>query len=149
MTSLINNALPSPAETDLTGLVDAIMQELAGLLDQLVTSGEGGAIDLRSLPMTAADRNALKSRLGTGEVEATLNVAGISRIQETGIFGIWWIRHEDADGRVVNEQIAVTQIPAILMAHSDDIAFAREQLTLIIETGSKLEIDPAVQGIAR
>ena len=116
----------------LTGLADAVLREIAGLLDRVIETGEDGAIDLRSLPMTDADREELKSRLGAGEVRATLDVAGPSTVEETAISGVWWIRHEGADGRIANEQIAITRIPPILITHPDDLILGAARLQDLI-----------------
>ena len=121
------------AERIVTGLADAVLREIAGLLDQLIRTGEDGAIDLRSLPMTDADRAQLKARLGVGEVRATLDVAGPSTVEETAIAGVWWVRHEGADGCVASEQIAVTRIPAILITHPDDLAAGAARLQDLID----------------
>ena len=121
-----------PLAAHKTGLADAVLREIAGLLRRLIETGEEGAIDLRSLPMTDADRHQLKTRLGAGEVHATLDVAGSSTVEETAIPGVWWVRHEGADGRVANEQIAVTRIPAILISHPDDLAVGAVRLQELI-----------------
>lgn len=116
------------ADALVSGLADAVMREIAVLLERLAETGESGAIDLRSLPMTEADRAQLKERLGTGEVSARLDVVGVSTVEETAYPGLWWIRHEGADGRVANEQIEATWVPAILAAHPDDVAEGRARL---------------------
>ncbi len=115
-----------------TGLVDAVLGEIACLLDALLETGAAGAIDLRSLPMTQSDRTDLKAKLGEGEVKVTLTVAGASTIEETGAPGVWWIRHEGADGRVAAETIAVTFAPEIIFAHPDDIAAGRKRLHALL-----------------
>ncbi len=122
----------------LTGLADAVLQEIAGLLERLIETGEEGAIDLRSLPMTDADRDELKVRLGTGEVCATLNVAGPSTIEEAAISGVWWVRHEGEGGRVASEQICVTRIPAILMTQPEDLAVGVARLHALIAEGKNV-----------
>ena len=43
-----------------TGLADSLMQEIAQRLAALAQTGETSAIDLRSLPMTSADRAELE-----------------------------------------------------------------------------------------
>lgn len=130
----VNYATP-PADmpTDLgtglrTGLADAILREIAQMLDKLATTGEAGAIDLRSLPMTEADRAELEERLGRGEVEATLTVAGTSEVWETRYAGAWWIRHHGAGDRVAAEEIAITRLPDILITHEDDVRAAAARI---------------------
>ncbi len=137
-----HGAIPPHPAAYRTGMADAVLREIAGLLDRLIGTGEDGAIDLRSLPMTDADREELKSRLGGGEVRATLDVAGPSTVEETAISGVWWIRHEGADGCIANEQIAVTRIPPILITHPDDLSLGAARLKDLIgadETPPKQE----------
>ncbi len=127
-------AIPGCAESHVTGLADAVLAELLGLVQQHSDVGEESTIDLRSLPMTDADRELLKERLGTGEVSTTINAAGLSIVEETTIPGVWWVRHEGGEGRVAAEQIAVTRIPEILLTHPDDIASAPEKLSALIHS---------------
>jgi hydrogenase-1 operon protein HyaF len=132
MSTSPHGGVPPHSPSFRTGMADAVLREIAGLLDRLIEAGEEGAIDLRSLPMTDGDREELKARLGTGEVHATLDVAGPSTVEETAISGVWWIRHEGGDGRVASEQIAVTRIPAILITDSDDLAAGAGRLRDLI-----------------
>lgn len=94
------------------------------MLVKLAEAGDTGSIDLRSLPMTDADRDELEERLGRGEVQADLSVAGTSQVWETGYSGVWWIRHLGAGDKIAAEEIAVTNVPEILVSHSADIATA-------------------------
>lgn len=130
--TLIDRTADAPEPS--TGLADAVLVEIATLLDALLETGVPGAIDLRSLPMTETDRAELKAKLGEGEVKAELNVAGPSFIEETGAPGVWWIRHEGADGRVAAETIAITFAPDILFSHPDDVAAGRERLREMLRT---------------
>jgi hydrogenase-1 operon protein HyaF len=107
-----------------TGLAQVVLHEIAVLLDRLADAGEAGAIDLRSLPMTDGDRVELEERLGRGEVEATLNVAGVSKVWETRHAGVWWVRHLGEGNRVAAEEIAVTRAPEILLTHPADVRAA-------------------------
>jgi len=104
-----------------TGMAFAVLAEIGRLLDHLATTGAGGAIDLRSLPLTAADRDQLEALLGRGEIHAELDLAGRSEVWETDYPGAWWIRHFGAGGRVASEVIAVCPVPDILAAHPADI----------------------------
>lgn len=130
-------AVPACAASHVTGLADALLGEIADLLDTLANTGEPGAIDLRSLPMTDADRALLKDRLGAGEVHATLDVAGPSSVEETAIPGVWWVRHEGAGGMIANEHIEVTLMPQILMTQPDDLAAGRERLADLMAENEK------------
>ena len=112
----------------LTGLADSVLSEIAQALQAFAQTGEGSAIDLRSIPMTDADRAVLEQRLGHGEVEVTLNVAGKSEIWETGYAGVWWVRHRGADARIAAETIIINTIPQILQTHKDDAEAAAARL---------------------
>jgi hypothetical protein len=56
-------------------LVDALLLEVAGLLQNLLACGKPGSIDLMGLPLSPNCLAALDDRLGRGEVTATLNSA--------------------------------------------------------------------------
>ena len=111
-----------------TGLAAAVLQEITQLLVKLADTGAAGSIDLRSLPMTDADRDELEEQLGRGEVHAELNVAGTSQVWETGYSGVWWIRHLGTGDKIAAEEIAVTNVPEILVSHRADIAAAASRI---------------------
>jgi hydrogenase-1 operon protein HyaF len=107
-----------------TGLAGVLLHEIAILLDRLAVTREPASIDLRSLPMTDADRHELEAHLGRGEVSVELAIPGGSKIWETRYAGVWWVRHFGADENIVAEEIAVTRVPEILFADPSDIAAA-------------------------
>lgn len=109
-------------------LAEAIVTELASLLERFVSTGEPGAVDLRGLPMTDADTMRLEELLGRGEVRAEIDVAGRSEVWETAYAGVWWVRHRGADDRIAAEEIIVDRIPAILATHEDDARQASGRL---------------------
>ena len=111
-----------------TGMAYSILAEIGQLLTALSERGEAGAIDLRSLPMTDADRGQLEEILGRGEVRAELDLAGASEVWETSYNGVWWIRHKGAGDKIATEEIAVTPMPEILMTHPADIATASRRI---------------------
>jgi len=110
------------------GMAEAIVGEVAQHLARLVESGEAGAIDLQSMPMTEADKAALREALGEGEVEATVQVIGPTRIHETGYPGVWWIQHMNAEEHVVAEQLEIARVPGLLSAHEADVRAALQRL---------------------
>lgn len=119
---------PLTSPTASTGMAEALLHEILDLLQRFVDTGEAGAVDLRGLPMTQGDREELALRLGEGEVRATIHVSGTSTVVETAYAGIWWLRHEAADGQLLAEQIVIARVPEILLSHPEDIALARERL---------------------
>jgi len=111
-----------------TGMAWSILTEIRQLLDALSDKGTVGSIDLRSLPMTDADRVQLEELLGHGEVKVELDLAGASEVWETAYSGVWWIRHKGAGNKIACEEIAVTAIPEILITHPVDIEAAAARL---------------------
>jgi hydrogenase-1 operon protein HyaF len=111
-----------------TGMAWSVLAEVGRLLERLAATGEPGSVDLRSLPLTDADRAELESLLGVGEVRAELDLAGRSEAWETAYPGAWWIRHRGASDRIASEEIAVCPVPEILLAHPADIRAAAGRL---------------------
>lgn len=111
-----------------SGAAAAVLREIETLLARLVASGETGTIDLAGLPLSPGDRDLLEQTLGRGEIEATIEAYGPSRVRETAIGGVWWVEHCDGDGRTAAEFIEVTRVPAILPTQPED---ARDGLALL------------------
>ncbi len=105
-------------------LAHGVLQEIAERLAALVGTGESAAIDLRSLPMTNADRDELERRLGRGEVVATLALGGTSELWEPRYCGVWWVRHFGTGGQIAAERIEIAAVPPMLVAQQADIAAA-------------------------
>jgi len=118
-----------------TGMAWSVLAEIHQLLKALSEKGAAGSIDLRSLPMTDADRGQLEEILGRGEVRAELDLAGASEVWETAYAGVWWIRHKGAGDRIACEEIAVTPIPEILITHPVDIEAAAKRLANDLSRG--------------
>jgi hypothetical protein len=114
---------PAPA------MARAVAREIAEMLADVGRGGAGGAIDLRSLPLSPDDVTELQALLGTGEVEATLQVNGRSTIRETGHAGVWWVQHFDSTDQPQSEQIVVATVPEILCADRGDMARAGAALS--------------------
>ncbi len=119
----------TPAPPIRTGMVDSIVFEIAERLQAFASTGETATIDLRSLPMSEADRQDLETRLGRGEVEIKLHVSGQSDLWETAFAGVWWVRHFDGEGRVAAEEINIIDVPDIVRTHPDDARAAADRLT--------------------
>jgi len=117
----------SPGEM-LTGQAEAVLTEIGELLGRLLESGEAGSIDLRSLPLSPADRAWLDERLGLGEVEIVMNAGGESALNETAYAGVWKVVHRDTEGRVLAELIEVAYVPEIVKPATADIESAYHHL---------------------
>jgi hydrogenase-1 operon protein HyaF len=110
------------------GLVDALLAEIAGLLDDLINNGEAGSIDLLGLPLSASCLALLARRLGEGEITAVLTAAGKSELRETSFAGVWWSSHADETGRVAALLIEVAFVPPILLAGIEDMRSGQQRL---------------------
>jgi hydrogenase-1 operon protein HyaF len=134
------NAVEFDTVTDADGpsaLVEAVLREVAGHLAALAARPDAvEAVDLRSLPLTDGEREALRARLGRGEVRVLLDLAGRTLIDETAYAGVWWVRHESADGGVMAEQIVVARVPELLLAHPADIDAAARRLQQQLGAGT-------------
>ena len=106
----------------------ALLREIAAALDALLLSGQRHCIDLGSLPLSSADRDLLREILGTGEIHMELTVLGNSRIEETGVPGVWWVRHSSEDGVLLTESLEVCHVPEIVPADTTDIAIGLQRL---------------------
>ena len=115
------NPLPSPPEDGLSGNADAILHEIVALLEAYTASGQTGAIDLHSLPLTLDDYELLRITLADGEVHAHIDAIGNSEVRETLYPGVWWVTYYNAEGDIVADLIEVTAVPEILKAPADDI----------------------------
>ena len=120
---------PAPAAS----LADAVFAELAEALARLAATGEETVVDLKSLPFSPTDLEALAERLGTGEVSCELDVAGQSEVRETAYSGVWWVRHIGGDGQAIVEEVVVARVPEILMSHPDDVAFAARRMRAAVD----------------
>jgi len=128
-----DNAAPCLSDRA-TGMARSVLAEISRLLDTLAGSGEAGFIDLRSLPLSDADRTQLEALLGRGEVQLELDLAGTSEVWETSFPGVWWVRHRGAGGKIATEEISVCRIPEILLSHPVDIEAAASRLRQELET---------------
>jgi len=128
-----DSAAPCLSEM-VTGMAPSVLAEIGRMLDALAESGEPGSIDLRSLPLSDADRSELEETLGRGEVSAELALAGDSEVWETLYPGVWWIRHRGAGGKIASEVISVCRVPEILITHPADIEAAAGRLREKLET---------------
>ncbi|MGE5087718.1 MAG: hydrogenase expression/formation protein [Candidatus Levyibacteriota bacterium] len=115
-----------------TGVVPALLGELDDALQSLLDRGTRHVIDLSTMPMSAADRLALEQALGTGELTMELSALGRSQIRETSFPGVWWVRHDDPQGRTLAEHIEVAPVPEIVRAHGSDIERGRARLGTLI-----------------
>lgn len=117
------------------GSVRPILHEIRTLLAALADTGRGGSIDLRSLPLSPADFEALDAVLGEGEVQATICALGETRVRETAIHGVWRVTHCNDGGEAVADLIEVCDAPDILKTHAADARVGLALLRARLESG--------------
>jgi len=125
-----------------TGMAFSILSEIAQRLQRLATANEPGSIDLRSLPMTQADRDQLEELLGHGEVHAHLELAGATHIWETTYAGVWWIRHMGSGDKIATEEISITRIPEILLTDPHDVNTAAGRIRQDLDVNMQATGEP-------
>lgn len=139
----MNPDIAAPCQTTLnTGMAWSVLSEVHTLLKRFAETGESGAVDLRGLPLTAADRDQLEELLGRGEVRCTLSLMGRSEVWETAFPGVWWVRHLGAEDTVSSEILEITNVPDILLAHPEDITAAAIRLESRLDQGPAAVTSP-------
>lgn len=113
----------------------AILTEILALLESLVEQGQGGEIDLRSLPMAPDEYDRLKSLLGEGEAQIDLALGGLTRCRDTRLPGVWWVEHFNASGSTAAEFIEVSKVPDILKFDQNEISEGIARLSKQLEAG--------------
>jgi hydrogenase-1 operon protein HyaF len=121
-----------PAEPGLTGNAPPLLREISELLRCLLETGETAAIDLSALPLTPADLDWLRDKLGEGEIAVTLQASGESTLNETACPGVWWVTHHNEQGAVTSQFIEVAFVPELVRAHPQDVEIGRENLEFLI-----------------
>jgi hydrogenase-1 operon protein HyaF len=101
-----------------------ILHEIRHGLGRLAETGEPTLIDLRAVPFGPGDEERLLSLLGRGEVEATLEALGTTRIWESAVPAVWLIDHYNGEGERIALHIHIDRIPDILCTQTQDIAEA-------------------------
>lgn len=137
----------APSEAD---VVASVLRDIQALLNELITSGNSGAIDLRQVPHLGTDAyELLKQTLSTGEVTATVNSHGGTEINETSFPCVWWATYRGGKNAVVTEVIEVTECPEILKSQRADARHGLRRLANQIAAGitatQPVEDRPAVQ----
>lgn len=110
------------------GNVRPILNEVMHAIDRLIETGEATTIDLAGLPFGPGELEYLEATLGTGELAATLDALGTSRIRETAYPGVWWLEHRNAFDEVVGRYLEITRTPEILSSQDADILAGRARL---------------------
>jgi hydrogenase-1 operon protein HyaF len=142
----MNPDIAAPCQTTLnTGMAWSVLSEVHTLLKRFAGTGETGAVDLRGLPLTSADREQLEALLGQGEVQCTLSLMGRTEVWETAFPGVWWVRHFGGEDKVSSEALEITNVPDILLAHPDDITAAALRLERHLDQGPAAVPSPELE----
>ena len=121
-----------PGEPGLTGNARPLLRELLEAAGRLLETGETSAIDLSALPLTPADLDWLREKLGAGEISVTLQAIGESTLNETACPGVWWVTHHNEQGAVTSQFLEVAFVPELVKADPHDVEIGREYLELLI-----------------
>jgi len=113
--------ISNQVESDAESMLLPFLNEMAGKLKTLMSSGQNGIFDLNREHLTSADIDDLRNILGRGEIDANLNTLGKTNIRETSIRGIWWITHYNEQGSVISECIEITTCPDLLKTFPDEL----------------------------
>ncbi len=98
-----------------------ILHEVLHALRRLAGSGESTLIDLNAMPFGPGDEEQLLSLLGRGEVQATVDALGTTRVTETAYPGVWLIDYLNEDDQRLTLHLEITEIPSILCVQPRDI----------------------------
>ncbi len=129
----MSQSLPPPG---LTGMADAVLSEVAARAKLSCESGEPDSIELTAMALTRQDREAIETRLGRGEVTATILAAGRSEVWETAYAGVWFVRCFGLEDRIATETIEICAAPKILLSHADDRRAAAARLAEALRTAA-------------
>lgn len=110
-----------------------LLHEIRHALLRLADTGEATTIDLSAIPFGPGDRERLFEVLGEGEVTATVQALGESRIDETAYPGVWVVRHHAPGGDPLGTQIEITRHPSLLTTPEEDLGDAADRLAAQLE----------------
>lgn len=123
---------PGSSDAGLSGNAPPLLRELRERVQRLLDHGESASIDLTALPLTPADLDWLRDKLGQGEVAVTLDANGESTLVETRCPGIWWVTHRNPQGAVIAQFLEVAFVPDLVVAQAGDVKIGSEYLELLM-----------------
>jgi hydrogenase-1 operon protein HyaF len=113
-----------------------ILNEIRHALQRLAERAEPTRIDLAAIPFGPGDEDRLLALLGRGEVEATINALGPTRLWETRFPGVWVVDYANADGQRLALQIEVDEVPHMLRTQRLDITDSLAALERALSSAS-------------
>ncbi len=102
--------------------VGPLLLQIEKALQDLQETGSETVIDLSAMPFSAQDEQDLRERLGSGEVNATVQAFGPTLVQETAFAGVWLVDYQDAEQRRLTLHLQISRIPDLLVTPADDLA---------------------------
>ena len=113
-----------------------ILGEIRHAVARLAETGEATRIDLAAIPFGPGDEDRLLELLGRGEVQATVDALGPTRIWETRFPGVWLVDYANADNQRLALQIEVDEVPQILRTQGPDLADSLSALDARLEAAT-------------
>ncbi|MBK5931922.1 hydrogenase expression/formation C-terminal domain-containing protein [Halochromatium salexigens] len=98
-----------------------ILNEIRHALERFAEQGEPTRIDLAAMPFGPGDEDRLMALLGQGEVEASVDALGPTRVWETRFPGVWVLDYANVEGERIALQIEVDEVPQMLRTQRADI----------------------------
>ena len=120
-----------------------ILNEIRHALERFAEQGEPTRIDLAAMPFGPGDEARLMTLLGQGEVTASVDALGPTRVWETRFAGVWVLDYANVDGERIALQIEVDEIPRMLRTQRADIVDSLAALDAAL--ASATATDPAAE----
>lgn len=98
-----------------------VLHEVRHALARLLETGEHTKIDLKAMPFGPGDLDRLLTVLGTGEVQASVEALGPTRVQETAIAGVWLVDYLSTEGQRLALHLEIAPVPEILCPQPRDL----------------------------
>lgn len=103
------------------GNAEPVLHEVRHALSRLISTGETTKIDLKAMPFGPGDLEHLLSVLGTGEVQASVDALGPTRVQETAIPGVWLVDYLNSEAHRLALHLEIATVPEILCPQPQDL----------------------------
>jgi hydrogenase-1 operon protein HyaF len=103
------------------GNAEPVLHEVRHALARLIATGETTKIDLKAMPFGPGDLEHLLSVLGTGEVHASIDALGPTRVQETAIPGVWLVDYLNTEAMRLALHLEIATVPEILCPQPQDL----------------------------
>ncbi len=121
---------PPPA-----GIMNArsVLAELNAQVSRWTQGDAPHIVNLTLLPQSPEDLAYLNERLGSGPVTILSRGYGNCRIDSTSLSSCWWVRHFNADERLILNTLEVVDVPAAALAAQEDIEDSAGRLHEILD----------------